>query len=404
MSVRQLTRVLKSDFYPRRQSLLEDISADIHAHPEIRFEEFHAAARLTTELEAAGFEVQRGFAGLETAFVGRWSSPGADSAALTVAVFCEYDALEGIGHGCGHNVIAACGIGAGLLIKDYLQSQVGIDGHLVVVGSPGEEGSAGKVPMIDAGILDGVDFAIMIHPGCENKVLAPTMARVALDVEFFGVPAHAAGVPHEGVNALDASTLSLTALGLLRQQLTDDVRVHAIITDGGQAPNVIPEHTAIRCFVRADENSHLRENVLPRVENCFRGSALATGCRVSIKQNTPAYLAVDSNQALVELAEDAFDELGRELHHPFKRYGSTDMGNVSQVVPAIHPVIALDPTANPHTHEFAAAAIGPASSKTIADGAVILAGTALAGLSDASFAKKLSETFTGSGIGSIPLD
>lgn len=403
MKTRELTRILKTEVYPTHAGVLEDIAADIHAHPEIRFTEFHAAARLTKELEDHGFSVQRGFANLDTAFVGRWSSSSATSESPTVAVFCEYDALEGIGHGCGHNVIAAAGMGASFLIKDFLETNQFTDGHLVVVGSPGEEGAAGKVPMIEAGILDGVDCAIMVHPGCENKVLAPTMARVALDIDFTGRAAHAAGKPHEGVNALDASTLALNAIGLLRQQMTDDVRIHSIIVDGGQAPNIIPEYSSIRCLVRADDNQHLRSTVLPRVENCFRGAGLATGCEVSIRQNTPAYLAVETNSVLAQFAEEAYSELGREIYKPFKRYGSTDMGNVSQVVPAIHPVIELTSEANPHTHEFAAAAGSQEANSTIADGAVMLAATALSVFSEPSILTRLQESFSGSGVGSVPL-
>ena len=364
-----------------RLTTLIDVAADLHAHPEIRFTETHAAARLTAELELGGFAVQRGYAGLETAFVGRWSTPTADDDSPTVAVFCEYDALEEIGHACGHNVIAASGLGAGLLVKAALEASPA-PAHLVVIGSPGEEGAAGKVPMIEAGVLDGVDLAMMVHPSGVDAVRGSSLSRVALDVDFHGFAAHAAAAPERGRNALDAATLSLTAIGMLRQQLTDDVRIHAILTNGGQAPNIIPERASLRVFVRANEREHLLENVVPRVQACFEGAAIATGTTVEVAENTPAYFSLRSNPTLVEIAEAAYGALGRELEPDPTIVGSTDMGNVSHVVPSIHPMICLARDVAPHTREFAAAAGGPDAAKTIEDGALMLAATALTAFRD----------------------
>nr|WP_181063014.1 M20 family metallopeptidase [Pseudoclavibacter sp. RFBI5] len=377
---------------PARLPLLVDVAADLHANPEIRFTEVHAAARLTSELELAGFALERGFAGLDTAFVGRWSTPDAGEDTPTIAVFCEYDALEGIGHACGHNIIAASGLGAGILLKDALTAAPGTPAHVVVIGSPGEEGAAGKVPMIEGGVLDGIDLAIMVHPGATNTVGGSTLSRVALDVTFTGRASHAAASPETGINALDASTLSLTAIGLLRQQLTDDARVHAIVTDGGQAPNIIPERTALRIFIRAAERDHLLENVVPRVRACFEGAAIATGCTVLIEENTPAYYSLISNPVLADIAHSAFDRLGREVgEEPIT--GSTDMGNVSHVVPSIHPMIQLIPDGVAHTREFAAAAGGPNAAATIADGAAMLAATALAVFREPSLAVEAKAAF-----------
>ena len=364
-----------------RLTTLIDVAADLHAHPEIRFTETHAAARLTAELELGGFAVQRGYAGLETAFVGRWSTPTADDDSPTVAVFCEYDALEEIGHACGHNVIAASGLGAGLLVKAALEASPA-PAHLVVIGSPGEEGAAGKVPMIEAGVLDGVDLAMMVHPSGVDAVRGSSLSRVALDVDFHGFAAHAAAAPERGRNALDAATLSLTAIGMLRQQLTDDVRIHAIITNGGQAPNIIPERASLRVFVRANEREHLLDDVVPRVQACFQGAAIATGTTVEVAENTPAYFSLRSNPTLVEIAEAAYGALGRELEPDPTIVGSTDMGNVSHVVPSIHPMICLARDVAPHTREFAAAAGGPDAAKTIEDGALMLAATALTAFRD----------------------
>lgn len=364
-----------TDALAPRLARLEDVAADLHAHPEIRFTEVHAAARLTAELEEAGFAVERGFAGLETAFVGRWSTTD-DPDAPRIAIFCEYDALEGIGHACGHNLIAAMGLGAGLLAKDALTADPA-PAHLVVIGSPGEEGAAGKVPMIDAGVLDGVDAAIMAHPGGADVAGGTSLSRVALDIAFTGRASHAAASPESGINALDAATLSLTAIGLLRQQMTTDVRIHGIVTDGGQAPNIIPERAALRVFVRAASRGHLLDDVVPRVRACFEGAALATGCEVTISENTPPYFSMKSNPTLVELARTEMEALGRTVGPDEAMSGSTDMGNVSHVVPAIHPNIKLEAGIDPHTREFAAAAAGPEARSVIADGARLLAGVAL---------------------------
>ncbi|MDU0325711.1 MULTISPECIES: M20 family metallopeptidase [Microbacterium] len=378
-------------FLERRLATLVDVAADLHAHPEIRFTETHAAARLTAELELAGFAIERGFAGLETAFVARWSTTDAD--APTIAIFCEYDALEEIGHACGHNIIAACGLGAGLLVKDALEASP-VPANLVVIGSPGEEGAAGKVPMIEGGVLDGVDLAMMVHPSGTDAVRGSSLSRVALDIDFHGKAAHAAAAPELGRNALDGATLALTAIGMLRQQMTDDVRIHAIITNGGQAPNIIPERASLRIFVRAADRDHLLSNVVPRVRDCFEGAAIATGTTVEIAENTPPYFSLRSNPTLVDVAEAAYSVLGRDLEPDPTVAGSTDMGNVSHVVPSIHPMICLARDVAPHTREFAAAA-GSAelAPPTIADGALMLAATALSAFREPSVVADAKATF-----------
>ncbi|MDR7233547.1 amidohydrolase [Agrococcus sp. BE272] len=374
---------------------LVDVAADLHAHPEIRFTEVHAAARLTAELERAGFAVERGFAGLETAFVGRWSTADASEGTTTIAIFLEYDALEGIGHACGHNIIAAAGLGAAIAVRDALLADGGAPAHLVVIGSPGEEGAAGKVPMIEHGVLDGIDLAMMVHPAGEDVAASSSLSRVALDVEFTGRASHAAAHPERGINALDASTLALTAIGLLRQQLPSDVRIHAIVTDGGQAPNIIPEHTAIRAFVRAEDRELLLQDVVPRVQACFQGAAIATGCEVLIEERTPPYFSLRPNPALAGLAEQALGALGRPPAVAPQMGGSTDMGNVSHVVPAIHPMLSLVPDCSPHTREFAEAAGGEAAEPVIADGAALLAAVALAAFRDQAVVAEAKATFEG---------
>lgn len=382
MGIAQTVEALNAELVPARRGRLIEIAEDIHAHPEIRWEERHASALLADELEGEGFAVERGFAGLETAFVARWSTEGADADAPTIAFFCEYDALEGIGHACGHNIIAAAGLGGALLTRDALVSG-GVHGlptaavHLLVVGSPAEEGAAGKVPMIEAGVLDGVDAAMMVHPSGYNETGFAAMGRVAMDVEFQGRASHAAATPHDGVNALDAATLSLTAIGLLRQQLKDGARVHAIVTNGGQAPNIIPESAGVRVFVRSLEKDYLLDTLVPKVRACFEGAAIATGCTVEITSPTPAYSTMRNNPVLAGLAGEAFAAVGREEPSAASFGASTDMGNVSHLVPAMHPMLELEHGIANHTREFTAAARGERADAATVDGALVLAATAL---------------------------
>ena len=374
--------------------LLRDVADDIHAHPEVRFTEHHAAARLSAELERQGFEVVREYARMPTAFTGRWSSPGVlpGAKAPTVAIFCEFDALEGIGHACGHNLIAASGLGAAFALKTWLMEAT-TPATLLVVGSPGEEGGAGKVPMIEAGVLEGVDVAVMIHPGAVDCVDMQSLSRVARDIGFTGRASHAAAAPEKGVNALDAATLTLTAIGLLRQQLPADARVHAVVVDGGQVPNIIPETSAIRMFIRSPDQAVLLSDLVPRVEACAHGAAIATGCEVTIEERTPPYSAMVQNPVLAGLAEEAFALLGRVNQPDNGTSGSTDMGNVSWLVPSLHPKIQLQPDVVPHTREFAAAAGSEAATKTIADGAVVLAATAARVLAEPALLAEIAAAF-----------
>ena len=369
------------------EELLE-VSHRIHEKPEVRFEEEFASGLLSGKLEEHGFRVERGVAGLPTAFsasasnletkTGEPSSRPDDEKFPTIAVFCEYDALEGLGHGCGHNIIASTGLGAAIAVKRWLGDHPETPGRLVALGSPGEEGGGGKAYMIEAGYLEGVDAALMIHPAGENRGAKDFLARVSLDVTFTGKPAHAAAAPYEGVNALDAANLTLVAIGLLRQQIRPDSRVHAIITDGGQAPNIIPERSALRMYVRSPDNAYLKERLLPAVENCARGAALATGAEVEIVRPVPAYESLRTNGPLVELSEANLRALGREVAAgDAGGSGSTDMGNVSQVVPSSHPYIELVPVVALHTKETTEAAASAAGDKAVIDGALELAMTAV---------------------------
>lgn len=350
------------------------LSHDIHGQPELRFAEHFASQRLVSLLGDAGFTVRTGIAGLPTAFQAerRFGAGGP-----TIAVFCEFDALPEIGHACGHNIIAAAGAGAALAAARWLEEHGG-HGRIVVLGSPGEEGGGGKVIMADAGVLDGVDAAVMAHPAGFDAVSRTSLGRMSLEATFTGRAAHAAAAPEHGLNALDAATLLLVAIGLLRQQLRSDSRLHANIVQGGDSINVIPERSRVTLFLRSPDPDYLRERLYPALRDCVGGSALSTGTTGELTEVAPAYDPVRSNPVLAEIAEQAFAALGRPLDPAVGTSGSagsTDMGNVSQLVPALHPYVCVTPGIALHTREFAAAAAGADADRAVLAGASMLATT-----------------------------
>ncbi len=353
----------------RQKPLLLELSHKIHAHPEIRFEEHQACAWLSDALEQNGFKVERGVGSLATAFKAEVKS---QKAGPTIAFLSEYDALEGLGHACGHNVIATMGLGAGLALKPLMDE---LGGSLQVIGTPGEEGGGGKVILLEEGAFEGVDAAMMIHPLNQNIASAPALARVAWEVRYKGTPAHAAAAPHLGVNALDAVRLAFNGMDALRQQLSSDVRMHAIITEGGDAPNIIPHNAALKIYIRSATKSYLQDSVIPRMKNVFEGAALMTGCSVTIKEIAKPYDDMISNPNLVERFAHHTKRLGRKLTELESGggTGSTDMGNVSQVIPSLHGFLAIDDSAQPHTPEFAVAAKSSQGDACVIDGAAILA-------------------------------
>ncbi len=352
---------------------LRALSMDIHAHPELNFEEVHAHEVLTGTLERHGFRVERGAYGMPTAFRAEAGSGGP-----VVAVLCEYDALPGIGHACGHNLIAASGIAAGLALREALAA-AGADGTVVVLGSPAEEGGGGKVIMVDRGAFAGVDAAMMLHPAPEDGVWPNIIAVRRLMVTFHGRAAHAAAFPHEGLNALDALVLGYNALAMLRQQLTPDVRVHGMLTHGGVRPNIIPDRAAADFIVRAQDQAAL-DTVCPRVLACFEGAAVATGCRLEVEWGGQPYADLRTNDPLAEAYVANARALGRTLpgrEAGMKNPGSTDMGNVSYVVPSIHPMFGIRTEAGNHTPEFTAAAGTPQAHQEMLTAATALAMTAV---------------------------
>jgi amidohydrolase len=354
----------------REKSALLELSHRIHANPEIRFEEVKASGWLADELAARGFTVERGVAGLPTAFRAvKRGRPGGP----TIAVLCEYDALPGLGHACGHNVIATMGAGAGFALAPLMDD---ISGTLVVMGTPAEEGGGGKVIMLREGAFDDVDAAMMIHPFHVNQANMPTLASTKWDVTYHGVPAHAAMAPHLGVNALDAIRLALAGVDAMRQQLRQDVRLHTIITHGGDAANIIPERASMLSVARAADAGYLFDVLVPRMRAIFEGAALMTGARLEISDSSGAYLEMAVNRPLEEAFERHVARRGRPFvtYDPNDRTGSTDMGNVSQALPGLHGMLAIDDAALPHTDAFREAARSARGDATVIDGASIMAG------------------------------
>jgi len=353
-----------------RAATLVEVSHQLHAHPELGFAETFAHDVLTEAIACEGLDVQRSAFGLATAFAADAGDRGP-----TVAVVCEYDALPGLGHACGHNVIAAAGLGAGLAAA-ALADEVG--GRVRILGTPAEEGGGGKVFMLDAGAFDGCDAAMMVHPAEADLTEIHAIAVQQVVATYSGVAAHAAAAPHQGRNALDAAVLGYVNIAALRQHIRDDERLHGVFTNGGDKPNIVPSHAATHWYVRAADMQRLQE-LRGRVERCLRSGADATGCTVELTWLDPAFANLVSNDPLVDLYVANAHALGRHPTVPTAATavtGSTDMGNVSHVVPSIHPMIAVSPPGIfIHTPEFAVHAGGAGGDQAVIDGAKAMAMT-----------------------------
>jgi amidohydrolase len=354
----------------RRADTLIATSHEIHDHPEENFAEHHAHDLLTGLLEEAGLAVERHAYGLDTAFSAR---AGADGP--TVAVLLEYDALPGIGHACGHNIIAAAGLGAGLAAA-ALADEVG--GQVLILGTPAEEGGGGKVFMVERGAFDGVDAAMMVHPADVDLQWMTTIAIHRLDVVYRGQSAHAAAAPWLGRNALDAAVIGYMNVAALRQHIRPEERVHGVFTDGGEKANIVPARAAMNWYVRAATVEALRP-LKERVLAALAAGAVATGCEMEHEWLEPPYADLRGNQPLCDFYAVNSSRLGRNVLEPDadnEVVGSTDMGNVSYVVPSIHPMIAVAPEGvSIHTPEFAVHAAGPAGDAAVLDGAKAMAMT-----------------------------
>ncbi|MBP2370354.1 M20 family metallopeptidase [Pseudonocardia parietis] len=350
---------------------LVGLSHRIHAHPELAFEEVRASAWVAEALAAAGFTVEHGCYGLPTAV-----RATIGTGPVHVGICAEYDALPGMGHACGHNIIAAAAVGAGLGLAD-VADDLGLT--VTVLGTPAEEGGGGKVLMLERGAFDGLDAAMMVHPAAVEMTAMPGSAVSVSDVSYRGTPAHAGAYPERGVNAADAMTVAQVAIGLLRQQTTGTDRIQGIVTEAGTAPNIIPDLSRGRWIVRADTVDALGP-LTDRVRRCFEAGALATGCELDTAPSCPDYADLRPDPELLRIYRSHAEALGRtfpELPAGGMVGAATDMGNVSHVVPTIHPMLGLDcaPAVN-HQPEFADACRTPTADRAVLDGAVAMARTA----------------------------
>jgi len=352
---------------------LREISRWLYDHPETAFQEYESSAHLASYLAEKGFEVEYPAYGLDTSFVARTGAAGPE-----VIICAEYDALPGVGHACGHNLIATAALGAGIALAG-LADELGI--RVTVLGTPAEEKYSGKVDLIEAGAFKGGAVAMMVHPTGENIVDPAILAVHHVVVDFYGKDSHAAAAPWEGVNALDAFVQAYVNTATLRQHMYPTDKIHCIVTHGGDAPNIIPSHTRSEWYVRAATDTRLEE-LMGKVQACFDAAAAATGCTVEVTRSGHPMIDLISDPVMVEAFVSNSAALGRTMGRGSERQagsaGSTDMGNVSHELPSIHPMIDIKPCgAVIHQPEFAAHTITPDGDLAIRDGALAMAWTVI---------------------------
>jgi amidohydrolase len=353
----------------REHERLVALSHRIHAHPELKFEEWESSTWTAGALSDAGHPVDAGICDLPTAFACR-----VGDGPLHIAICAEYDALPVIGHACGHNIIAAMSVGAGLALAP-LADDLGIT--VSVIGTPAEEGGGGKIVMLERGAFDGVHAAMMVHPTAKEDLYPRVTAVAHMRVEYRGRESHAAIAPELGINAADAFTVAQVAIGLLRQHLRPIDQVHGIITHGGDATNVVPARTEGTWMARSRTLLDLAQ-LVPRIHHCFEAGALATGAALEITDVCPLYAHMEHDQELGELYRENARSLGRPPSQDGGVTLSTDMGNVSLAAPSIHPCIAIDTDgAVNHQAEFARAAVNASADRAIAEGALAMALTVI---------------------------
>jgi amidohydrolase len=379
MTLAALKKDVASAIDAMRDELLA-LSHAIHAEPELALEEFKAAERLTGAVERHGIAAQREAFGLKTAYASEFGERGP-----TIAILSEYDALPGIGHACGHNIIATAGLGAALALSK-LNGR--LPGRVRYLGTPAEERYGGKEMMAVEGAFERADAAMMIHPSNLNLITMPCIAICDVTAVFHGRAAHASAVPYRGLNALDAVVTAYQAIAQLRQHIKNTERIHGIITEGGLAPNIVPERAACRFYVRAVD-AHELLALKARVQACFEAGALATGCRVETRWGESDYLDLKTNWPMAEAFQKNGEALGIEFFPvkdlPSGYAGSTDMGNVSHRVPSIHPCLGVAPlNVIIHNAEFARHAVSEKGDQAVIDGAKAMAMTALDLMADAS--------------------
>ncbi|MDP8936965.1 MAG: M20 family metallopeptidase [Actinomycetota bacterium] len=359
------------DAVDERSGLLLDVSHRVHGQPELLFEERFASQLLVSTLAGAGLDVAFPAYGLETAFAGR---AGADTGPL-VALLCEYDALPRIGHACGHNIIAAAGLGASLASASVARDA---GGRLLALGTPAEEGGGGKVHLADRGAFAGVDAALMVHPAGVDLSEPDVLAIATFRVEYRGREAHAAAAPHLGRNALDAAVLGYNAVAALRQHIQWTERVHGVFLRAGEKPNIVPDHTVAEWYVRSATSSAL-QSLKERVLACLEAGAAAAGCTMDVQPTCPEYSDLRTNRALLELYRANSERLGRPVPDPTpatRVVASTDMGNVSHLVPSVHPMVRVSPPQVAlHTAEFARWAVSDEGDRAVIEAAKAMAMT-----------------------------
>jgi amidohydrolase len=355
----------------RRSTDLVELSHAIHAEPELAFAEHRSCAKAQALVAERGFEITAAAGGLDTAFRADFGS-----GPLTVGICAEYDALPDIGHACGHNIIAASAVGAALALAD-VADELGL--RVSLLGTPAEEFGGGKVLLLNAGVFDDLAVSVMVHPGPVDIAAARSLTLSAIRVTYRGKESHASAAPFLGINAADAVTVAQVAIGLLRQQLAPGQQMHGIVTHGGHVANVIPAHTELQYTMRATDASSLAD-LEAKVGDCFLAGAVATGCDFNVEQTEPMYDALKPDPWLADTVRSEMIRLGRsplaKEYEAAVPLGSTDMGNVTQLLPGIHPMVGVDAGgASLHQADFTAAAASPSADKAVLDGAIMLART-----------------------------
>ena len=375
---------------------LVDLSHRVWETPELAFEEEQTAAMTADMLDAAGFDVDLGICDLPTAFSATYGS-----GPLTIAICSELDALPGIGHACGHNIIAAAGVGAGTALT-RVADDLGIT--IRVLGTPAEEIGGGKILMAERGAFDGVHMAMMAHPAPVEGDRMSSLAINQCDFHYHGRTAHASVTPHLGVNAADAITIAQVAIGLMRQHLNQGDQVHGIVTNGGEAANIVPGETTARFFWRAPDLEAL-SRLEPRVRACFEAGAKGSGATLDIEQLGPPYSEFRHDIDLVDKYRENAESLGRKMGPvPKVGAGSTDMANISLLMPTIHPMLGIDAgTAVNHQPEFTAKCVTGSADQAVVEGALAMALPAVdAATDDETRSRLLDADTTYSGRDSYP--
>ncbi|KLU67529.1 p-aminobenzoyl-glutamate hydrolase subunit B [Desulfosporosinus acididurans] len=381
---------IKAFYRDQAQHLHKDvweIARQIGEHPELGYKEYFASEVLSNFLKKHKFEVKRGVAGVETAFLACFKSniPGPK-----IAFLAEYDALPGVGHGCGHNLIGAASAGAAVILSKSLE----VPGEIIVVGSPAEETSGAKVTLVEEGIFNGVDAAIMFHPGSQNVPVIFSLALDALEFTFHGRAAHAVAASNFGINALDAVINFFVGINSLKKQISQDMKINGVITEGGTVPNIIPDRAVARFYLRARKRKELDE-LREQVIRCAEGAAAMVSAKMTWQKFEFSYDEMLTNLTLADCFTKNLRELGiRHIASPQTAMGSVDMGNVSRAVPAIHPYLALGSgTEIPHTKEFAKAALSSEGEKLVMLAMQILAFTGSDVLRDKKLLQQIKKEF-----------